>query len=567
MAEETRKRVSIEYSVEDHAAGALGNIAREGKHAGKAVEGLKDRVREFRGESVAMAAGVLGMGVGIGALIEKVKDANVEFGAAQKSIAATQATILDWPKSMSALDRYTASASLSKDATNELEEAAGRFNMSLTDVASAYKTIGISAAPLHLSQKQWMDLAIQSAAAAKRFGTDGAQAADTIGKALLGKPVRAAGDLGKYLSEKLLKPLHHMSNPNLLKQLDGALAGSAEIAEKMGDGFGGSVNRIQMRVNALTRDLTGPLFTAVAGALDKVSNKLGEHNEKSKPVIETYATKLVDAFETLQKVAGFISDHWKEIAVVVAGMKFPALLKDMGELGGALTKAVGTLGQGVSGASGLMGMVGAIGPVIAGLSALKLGIDAFTEWLDAKISAGQAHELRAAGSAGSVQSLGRIAAHDLFKAYGADSMTEFQRKTAGKSVEQLRKAGIVTDKGNVSMERFRTDWNLMQWDQKKQIADTFGVKPGPNIDPALEVAKKLAAVLDQFLVPAAGKGTELDPKKLNTAGKNINFTGDNHFEMKFEDTDPDRVMLRFQEGLENQVLRRTSSPLSDPLAD
>ena len=84
---------------------------------------------------------------------------------------------------------------------------------------------------------------------------------------------------------------------------------------------------------------------------------------------------------------------------------------------------------------------------------------------------------------------------------------------------------------------------------------------------------KLASLMDAVVMKKGildwQAGTAADPTAaLKTTGKpQVNFTGDNHFEMKFEDTDPDRVMLRFQEGLENQVLRRTSSPLSDPLAD
>jgi hypothetical protein len=195
---------------------------------------------------------------------------------------------------------------------------------------------------------------------------------------------------------------------------------------------------------------------------------------------------------------------------------------------------------------------------------MKIGLDAVVDMIDQKLDESRAQQLRAMGSAGSMQTLASLSKQ------GEGPLTAFQDKAAKSSMAQLSKAGIVTEKGDVDLGKFRTDWQLMEFEQKKRLMDTFGVKAGPGVDVGRSVAEAIAGITDRFLAQVAPKVANADDfaKNLKTNGKpQVNFTGENHFDFKFEDTDPDRVFLRFQEGMENNVLRRTSSPLSDPLAD
>lgn len=561
MSEDVVKKVRVQYTVEDQAAGPLGRIAEKAGHAGGAVEKLRDRFKEFRGETALMAAGVLGVGFGLGAWVEKAKEANREFGGAQKSIASTMATILDWPRAMAPVEKFTRSMGLAKGVTQELDEKAADYGLSLTDLASAYKTIGVAAAPMKLSQEQWLNLAVQSAAAAKQFGTDASGAADLIGKALVNKAIRPAGDLGLFLKNEVGGNLHKLNNAQVLDRMNRALSQSTKIAEQMGQGMGGSIARIQNRVDDLFRDVTGPLFHEVAKELDVFAKKLKEGGDAGRPMIEVVSGKLLSGFRELKDDAAFIADHWKTIALVVGGMKLSSTVGQLGEIARGIRDVTGSAGK-VGGAGGLAGLASSIGPVVAGLAAFKIGLDALISWFEKNVEERRGQELRAAGSGGSLQALASI------NARGAGPLTSFQDRAARDSMAQLQKAGIVTPKGDVDMGKFSTDWRLMEGERKKRLMDTFGIQAGPMVDPERAVAKAFAAITDRFL-PAARplNGSENDANRKTTGKPQVLFTGANHWEMKFEDVDPDRIMLRFKDDMENYVGRRTSSVLSDPLGD
>ncbi len=558
--EETVKKVLVPYVVDDsHASGPLGRIAHGAEGAGHATEKLKEKFKEFRGESMAMAAGMLGVGFGLGALIEKAGEANKEFGGAQKAIASTMATILDWPRTMQPVERFTRSMALSKNVTRELDETAAKFGMGLGDLADAYKTIGVSAGPLHLTQERWMDLAKKSAAAAKQFGISGAEAADTIGKALMGKPIKAAGDLGKFLVNEVGKPIKGISHDKILDKLDKALLQSEGIAAEMGKGFSGSLGRIQNRVDDLVRDLSGPLFHAIGDSLDSFANRLGQIGENGKPLIETYANKLVSAFETLQRVTSFLLDHWKQIAAVWAGMK---------------------IAGGISGLAGSMGKAGGLGAMLKGSGSPSAGARAGV----AVEQAGGLYD-RVAGArhatgegAGIMGPVARI--QQLKEQMDAIPMGERlspggQRETAAINKEVVEKMQAVADQFHaLGVQDYAAYKEKMvnagaavgSFMSNQEVKDTLGMNK--------EAFSKLSDLLTQIVTkkdilswqgPTAA--SETDANRKTTGKPQVVFTGENHFEFKWEDVDPDKAMLRFKDDMENYVGRRTSSVLSDPFGD
>lgn len=570
MSEDVVKKVRVQYTVEDHAAGPLGRIAHEAKETGGAVEKLKDRFRDFRGETALMAAGILGVGFGLTAWVEKAKDANREFGGAQKAIASTMATILDWPRAMAPVDKFTRSMGLANGVTRELDEKAADYGMQLGDLARAYNTIGVAAGPLNLSQKQWLDLSLKSAAAAKQFGIDAADAANQIGGALVKKAIKPAGDLGKFLFNEVGGNLHKLNNAQILAKLDKALGQSQKIAEQMGQGMGGSIARIQNNVDDLFRDVTGPLFKEVSKELDGFSRRLREGGEAGKPLIELVGGKLVTAFREAKELAGFIADHWKTIAIVVGGMKFNSTVGQLGEMARGIKDIVGSVGKvgaGAGGAGGLMGMASAIGPVVAGLAAFKVGLDLLIGFIESKMDESRAGHEKANDVTGALGILGRLPMGPL---------SEQQRKFAGGAMERLQKAGLVGSGGKADMGRVHDTWGNLEEGERKNLAGAMGFKmnpympfgqmnQGPMIQALAERVETLQAAYGSLSHPALN-APENDAN-LKTAKHKILFTGPNHWELKFEDADPDRIMLRFQDDAENFVNRRTSSVLSDPLGD
>lgn len=559
MAEDTVKKVIVPYIVDDtRALGPLGRIAHGAEGAGRATEGLKDKFKEFRGESVAMAAGVLGLGFGFAALAEKMGESNREFMGTQKAIAATMTTILDWPKTMAPIEKFTRSMTLSKNVTRELDETAGKFNMGLRDMGGLYKTVGIAAGPLHMSQKQWMEMTVKSAAVAKALGADAGQAGDLIGKLLMGKNIRLAGDLGKILSNEVGKNLGKLHGQARFEKMSQELEKFIPVAEQMGKGFDGAVNRIQLKVNEMVRDLTGPLFSAIGGSLDGFAQRLNSLGEGGKPLIETYANRLVEAFHVMATTTTFLLDHWKQIAAVWAGMK----------VAGGVSGLAGSLKGG--GAGGLLGAVKGSGIPIAGAAA---GLIAET-YFENKARQDEQRE-KLASMAGvfkdlaDIQSLkermGDLPMSDRVKSGGeagainrdvVDRMQAIADKLQGMGVgdsdEYVKRRG-----GLAGAAAALSD---------KDVASAIGMNRAA-VDKLSSLLDAIVYKKDLLSWSKAPSASETDANRKATGKPQVLFTGENHFEFKWEDVDPDRAMLRFHDDMENYTERRTSSVLSDPLGD
>src|SRR4051812_46914501 len=104
----------------------MAGVTRKGAEQ---VEKLSERVRDFRREQGLTTLGALGLGVGIGAWIEKIKDVNKEFSGTQKSIAGVLSSALAFSKGTAEVDRFGQAMTVSKDITEKLEETAARFGL------------------------------------------------------------------------------------------------------------------------------------------------------------------------------------------------------------------------------------------------------------------------------------------------------------------------------------------------------------------------------------------------------------------------------------------------------
>lgn len=584
MSEETKHKVSVEYKATDAASPTAEKIAHSFHNAGHAVEGVKEKFKEFRRESLAMAAGVFGLGLGMGGLIETTSEAVREFGGAQKAIASTLATVLQWPAALEPVDRFSRSMVLAKGVTQELDDAAAEFGMGLQDLGGAYRTLAIAAAPLKLSQQQLMELTIKSAAAAKQFGIDAGSAADQIGRTLVTKTVKASGDLGKFLVTNLGGNLKKLNNEKVLEKMDAALKQSMGIAEQMGQGMGGSIARIQNRVQDMFREIGGPLFRSIAGALDGLAKKMKTLGEDGKPLLETYAKRLVEAFDKLKGAAGFIVDHWRTIAVIVAGIKLPAALNTFaGLLGtaagaGGIFKNVGTGFTSMMGGGGLAGFGGfisALGPATAAVvgigSAALLAAQAlkgvYDEWQGRKQqAAGMSEFFKEIGEVNKTENL--IRKHE--RQLSADQVAYMRDQAdqhAGLALKILDQKGLI-EGSNVNLEKFNGIMSAMGDDVRERFQQLVG-STGFSGDMSSGMLGSFAAEILQRHM-AGQRFAELlapDDSKRKTAGTIQNFYGGIHITQNYEEAEPDRVFVRIRSDLESYAHRRTSSALSEPLGD
>ena len=580
--EETKSVVKVDYVAEDHASATAKKIAAAYREPAKVLGELKEKFREFRSESLLMAAGALGVGFGLGSMIDKAKEANLEFEGTRKSIGAVMATMLDWPRAMEPVEKYRHSVALAKGVTQELDDASADFGVSLGEMGASYKTLLVAAAPLHLTQQQLLDLTIKSTAAAKQFGIAGTEAADAVGKSLVTRTVKATGDFGLFMRENLGKSLAHLNNPQLLSKMDKALSGSVDIAKEMGQGMGGSISRIQHDVDDLFRSLSGPVFSEVAKTLGEVSKYLKSANAEGKPMVEVYGQKLVGAFRDVKDATMFVADHWKTIAVIWASFKVPKGLEMLagitggiaGNGGGGLAGIFRNLGAANSalgsapGAGSIVGFLGALGPAVGAVGALAGAAVLAGNALKGVYDEWQTRKHAASELGGFFKEVGEVEkTRNYLRKHDAELSPDqvgagkaFMQEHAALAAEVLKQKGLMDD-GGIAMERFTGVMDSMSDDVRKAFKDMI---PGaPDASSGMLGAYAAEAFRRSYQAPAAMASASKDEGR-KTTGKNFNFFGPMNITQKFEESDPDRVMVRTMDELANFSQRRTQSALAEP---
>lgn len=562
MAETRKRTVETEFKAKDAGySGAVAKLADRFDAAAKRVEKFREKVGEFRREQGLTTLAALGLGYGIGSWIEKIKEANAEFGRNQKGIAGILAGSLAFKKGTSEIERYTRSLALSKGITQELDETAARFGMQLDDVATSYKSVMAATGALGLSQKQVMELTTASLATAKRFGVGGEQAATAISRALQTGSVRGFDPF----DTKLRSVLGNMKKLNQLQRFDHiekALRGSMDIADAMSAGIGGSLARAQHVVQDLIRDATGPLFGEISKSLATWSKHIKDTAAGGKSLVSTFSDKLVTAFHVLQDTSKWIKEHWKSIGAVFASIKAADLAK---EWGASLKGIGGGMGGGIGGAFGSFGTglakLGAgILPVIGALATFKVAIDGLVDVINEKIAKSMDKEMRANISAGAFGVLGKLS--------GLGALSPAQDRAARRQLEDLNKAGILR-RGAIDKEGLKDAIRTMDFDRRKAFLSQMNITPPPaRVGDQVEfVAKQLMDRMGGFVSSFAERATTAatDDTKIKFAKQINNFNGGIHITQKFEDQDPDRVFIRFVSDLERQATNRTQAVTAEAL--
>lgn len=564
--DETKYSVTSEYKVEDHASAAFERIAKVTERLGHGVTHLTHKFNEFRMEQRFVAAAMFGVGFGLGSWIEKAKEANSQFYTVRRNVAGMLTELLEWPKGVDGVARYNRAMALANEHTEELEETSIRFATPLTEVSAGYKAIAAAVAPLHLSQKQVMDLTKQTAAAAKVAGMDMSQASELVGRAVMMHQVRPVGMLGKELHNALSaqgKLRSKMTGTQTLAVVQKVLKDQMPVAEAMTNQIGDNFFRIQVLVEKIFRRLTGPVFAEVTKQIGEWAHYLDHADKGSKSILDTWSVKLLDAFHTMKDITVFIAEHWKLIAASWAAMK----------VGGGLTSVGGRLG-GMKGwgpqvLGTAFGQLGAsIGPVVVGLTALKMAIDVITDAYLKKTDAQDKAKSEAQAA---------IRASDTFGKYQS-RMTAFgpMEQSVGAAVKtnikELVGAGLLTS-GGLSRAAIASRIGEMDWSDRAMLSGQLGLRKAGTLHGAAspeELADRIVARIQPVLeahpelLPgfkaAAAVAQGKDDDKLKFKGKVIaQFTGPITLNQKFDDVDPDRVWIATKRGIEESAERRVSS--------
>ncbi len=563
MGEKTQHEVQTVFKASDggfgSTIGSLGNKLNAGAHH---LGEFRSKFREFRQEQGFSTVAMLGLGVGIGGMIEKLRETQKEFGLTQKSIAGVISGSLQFEKSATDIDRYRRSMVLSKTITEELEHTSGRFNVGLEDTANTYRGISVAAGKLGLTQQQVMELTVDAAAAAKRYGVAGEQAAVTISRGLATGAVRGFGPFEDKM-RSALGNMKKLSQAARFEHIKKALSGSVDVAEEMGKGIGGAMTRAQMAVTEVLRESTGPLFLEISKSLEQWSRSIRAATEAGKPLVEQFSGKLVTAFHTLEKVAGFIKDHFIAINGIFLGLK-------MQSLGASIGGAAAGLGGSLGAAGGVLStFVTKVGGAASAAALLATAAAGAAEVIGEHLLKTQKTENKAQGAIMGVPVLERILATQK-----AGPLSAGQIKIAERTIAELKGAGVFSE-GKLSRDNLAQTIHEMSADAMAATLDRYGIKPGvfeSSYSQESRLADAIAAriepavtMLGSLVAPVVSAAVDDKDRKFSKPPV-YDFRGST-INMKFEDNDPDRIFVRALDEIENVVHRRTQSPYSEPLSD
>lgn len=578
MSDEHRK-VETEFTARDAGYGAtLAKISHGFTEVHHKLEGVREKIKEFRREQGLTTMAALGLGYGIGSWVDKIKEANAEFGAAKKGIAGVLSATLEFPKGTSEIDRYKRSMQLATEQTEEAEYTAARFDMSLEDVAGVYRSLALTAGQFGLNQTQLNDLMIETAATAKRFGVSGGQAADTIARALRSGTIRGVDEFSLSLGHAIGN-MKKLTQAQRFEHIRKGLRGSMDIADAMSTNIGASLRRARVAVEEVLRGATGPLFAEISKSLAAWSKHIRELTEKGKPLVEQFGEKLVKAFHILQDVSKFIKEHWVAIGAVFAGIKaggvLTSLAGNLGGLAGALGKSAVLSGAGIAGGVGglgnILGTIGAVAPALggivtaAGLAAIALhGV--YEEW--------QGRKKQAAELGGFFDEMGKVAKTQQYLRAHQSALTpdqieagkQYAQAHAAAALEVLKQKDLLKD-GSIAMEKFNGVMDAMADDVRAKFAGQLGLAGLGNVSSGMlgAAAAELLSHTQQTIARAAAP--VVDDGKLKFAKQVNNFYGGIHMNMKMEDIDPDRVMVRIKDGFEREIASRTQALTAEPQGD
>lgn len=568
MATEHEKyKVETEYTVHDKSTGPAHRIERAFKALKQEAHNLQERFRSFRNDQRFTAAAMFGVGFGLGAWIDKTKEAVFEFTKAKKAIAGLFAESLNWPTAISGVDRYRMAAKLAGEITEELEEVVADYGGSMDEAAAGFRGLTAAVGPAHLKPKQLMDLYKQVAATAKATSTDVGTAAELVGRAIMTGSVRPVGVLGKELYQALHahgKLTKQMGVTGRLGLVSTMMKGQKPIADEMSRGIGDSLRKIQHAVEQVFQHVGTPLFAAISKELNSWANSMLKAEKGAKPLAEAFGEKLVKAFKVAKDVTGWLVDHWKQLAAIWAGFKLAGMaggaagfLGRVGDaIGGNVGNAMNVFGKGLGAATAKLGLFAAAvtGAYMAG--------EALGEWISGKMNKRTEIEGHASQMAGATKILQSIANKGV--------MTPQYEKFASKAIKDLQESGAIregkVDRGAVlaNLERI-DDFNRQKLTQALGLGNMSLSGQG-----AAKIADALTAKLEPLIATfTAGKKaesvTDIDAANLKTKGAQIGpFTGAINITQKFDDVDPDRIWVATRRGIQENAERAVQSMHANP---
>jgi hypothetical protein len=565
-------------SLEDKASGALHSVQHAAQGAGHSAHGLGERLAHVKEHSLALAASVVGVGFGLHEMAHLALHANKQLDDMQDHITGAYFAMLKWPEGATAMQKWSASGKQANETIELIEQTAYDFAQSAPELEQSWKSMAAGMLTASGSTEELNRAFVAAAGAAAALGTSTAGAGQQMQMMVrTGTVMRGGGEFGSWMRGVIgnVKEFKHLSEHARFEKLTNAMEKLKPAGTAAARGFDESIKRIQMSVEEGLRDLTKPLFEHLGLKLEAWGKKIRELQKSGQ--LHEWAEKLAGAFQKMEKAGGFLVDHWKGIAAVVAGSKIMSVLDSLksmssGVVGGALGALTGFKGglEKAGGAGDLLGTLGKFSggllvaiPAIVGLTeALSSAAVEIADWFGKKVGMRGANIdlLSSTPMEGMFKRAGQILSGEKLRAKG--NARDEGALDAG-ILEQRRIAeGLLRGTGMLEGKGFSPAFNDAMLALDEKVVARYAKLLG--LDPLHATAGTVSGVFQEIMYkglhdPPHARKDATAPEIKGAVPPAPLLTGDIHIHMDFKDADPDRVMLEFKAGLETIVDRAHQS--------
>lgn len=543
-AEKLTKEIEAQNKAATKAAISAMKAGNNWKVAFKKAEGaagsLGKKISSVFSSTAFKVGGGIAAYLGIREVVGAATHGRMEMESLTDAVTGVHVAFKQWGDDVPIADKIAAAGKEAKGVWSDMEALSLRLAMPVQGLQMLYANLaGPVFGTLHKSQEEMNDLLTKAAEGAKVFGADASQLGKTVAKALSLGVVEGEDPLSLHL-RSALGNMSKLTAEERYRKVSKELSGLGETADTLATSMVDVVFRIQKFFGDFIRDVSGPALTYVLDKLDAWRDSLEDAAGSGKDLVKEIGDKLLKGVKAVEKVGGFILDHWKEIAFVIGGIKFGGLAGSAaagaGGMLSAFTGPLGAAGSQLSAFSSKLPLaVGALGVFAA---ALHAGAELLDEW--------QKEEISAKGTAEGLSTL-------LEKSFTGS------RETAQKVAIGL---GVMTKQGKVNAALIERGFSQMGDDRLERYAKALGLGPGAS---AGIIAAKFAEELRKGYVvpkeppPSADVGNLAAKAKVPKAVNIQNFHGGIRIQQDFKEADPGRVFVRFTSDLEKLSERRQQS--------
>lgn len=537
----------------ERAASRAGSIASKafGKAQG-AVNKLERGLVGLAKNSFVQAAGAAGIGLGMAALTHKVVEGRIEMEELTDTITGVHVAFKSWNEDLDITERIAIAGKEAKDVWSDLDELSARLAVNARGLGFAYSNLsGPVLGTLGKSQEEMLGFVTKTAEAAKTFGADMGQLGKTVAKALSLGVIEGEDPLSLHL-RSALGNMSKLTEAQRFAKIDKELSGFAETADNLATSFVDVSFRIKKFFGDFIRDAGGPTLTYILEKIDGWRQKLEATNKAGEKLSDVWGKKILKFFKKAEDVVSTLLKYWKEIAVVIGGVKLAGLAGSAaagaGGMLAAFTGPLGKVGEKLTGFAGkLSGSVAALGIFYAALSA---GAKLLDDW--------QGKNLKAQDKAQRAEQV-LLAANE---------------KTAFKMAQSMGLIERATGKVTASAGNLQRGFDEMEEENvRKLLGKKFGLGGASEQVAGERTIRYLEQLSEKFFekpkVPGEGTlatDSGVHPKGVRKAVVNQTF-GNVYIQQDFKQGDPARVFVRLKNDIEGLAEKRLSSNLSETFGD